>query len=182
MVFWLVQMMGTNPNEWTGSSIVTAVFLVATPLMVLVTASLPMRASIRSNATSVTRVTLLLLVAVLVSMWTAPSTPPLSKLLYYIIVGFSEEILFRGYIQSRVNHGFGRPYSWRGIPFGPGLFVAAFTFGLAHTLAGSEWIWSRTLFPFSYGIALGLIREKDGSVFAPSILHGLGDAPRAFFG
>jgi membrane protease YdiL (CAAX protease family) len=128
------------------------------------------------------RVTILLVVAVLVSVWTATSVPLLSKLMYYIVVGFAEEILFRGYIQSRLNHGFGRPYRWRGIHFGPGLFVAALAFGLAHTLAGSEWMWSRTLFPFAYGITIGLIREKDGSVLAPSLLHGLGDAPRASFG
>jgi membrane protease YdiL (CAAX protease family) len=183
MVFLLAQVLGTNPNEWTGSAIVTGAFLLATPLVVALSSGLPTRESARNGSTSVMRVILLLAVAVMVSVWTVAPVPLLSKLLHYaLIVGFSEEIFFRGYVQSRLNHGFGRPYRWRGISFGPGLFVAALVFGLAHTLAGNEWLWQRTLFPFAYGIVLGLIREKDGSVLAPAILHGFGDAPRVFFG
>jgi hypothetical protein len=45
VAFWLLQILGTTPNEWAGSSIVSAVFLVAAPLVVVITADLPTRAA-----------------------------------------------------------------------------------------------------------------------------------------
>ena len=44
---------------------------------------------------------------------------------YALFVGFGEENLYRGYMQSRLNEAFGRPYRFFGVPFGWGVFVTA---------------------------------------------------------
>jgi membrane protease YdiL (CAAX protease family) len=51
---------------------------------------------------------------------------------YGIFVGFGEEILFRGYIQSRLNEAFGRPYRFFSVPYGWGLIIASILFGITH--------------------------------------------------
>ncbi len=94
-----------------------------------------------------------------------------------------EELYYRGYIQSRVNQEFGRPYRLLGVEFGPGLLVAAFIFGLSHVLNNFNpfvgqytlnWWWG--LWTFFGGLLFGLIREKTGSLLAAGIAHGLPDA------
>ncbi len=98
----------------------------------------------------------------------------------FIFSGFGEEIFFRGYIQSRLNDAFGRPYEWRGIQFGAGLFIAAGIFSVTHMLNTADiwagdfnlaWWWGS--FTFVGGLLFGLLREKTGSVLAPGLLHGL---------
>jgi membrane protease YdiL (CAAX protease family) len=101
----------------------------------------------------------------------------------FVFSGFGEEILYRGYVQSRVNQEFGRPYQFMGARFGPGLFVAAFIFGLSHVLntfnpfTGSyELAWWWGLWTLFGGLFFGLVREKTGSLLAPGVAHGLPDA------
>ncbi len=98
----------------------------------------------------------------------------------FVISGFGEEVFFRGYVQSRLNMAFGRPYEWRGIRFGVGLFITAVLFGIAHMLSPMRiWLgdfnvtWWWGTFTFVGGLLLGLLREKTGSVLAPATLHGL---------
>lgn len=50
----------------------------------------------------------------------------------FLFSGFGEEMLYRGYIQSRVNQEYGSPYEVLGARFGPGLF-----FGLIYERTGS---------------------------------------------
>lgn len=122
-------------------------------------------------------------VAAAASALTATSVPIVSRLLYFaIVVGISEEIAFRGLLQSLLNRAFGRRWLWRGVSFGPGLVIAALLFGLAHAIVGSGFRLQAVLFTTVLGLTLGYIREQDGSVLAPAILHGLADLPRAFFG
>jgi membrane protease YdiL (CAAX protease family) len=66
---------------------------------------------------------------------------------------------------------------------GPGLFIAAFIFGLNHVLnkfnplVGDYRLWwGWGLWTFAGGIFFGLIREKSRSLVAPGIAHGLLDA------
>lgn len=94
--------------------------------------------------------------------------------------GFGEEVFFRGYTQGRLNAAFGRPYAWRGVQFGPGLFITAALFAVTHVLnpadlyAGHfEFAWWWGTFTFVGGVLFGLLREKTGSVVAPGIVHGL---------
>lgn len=115
--------------------------------------------------------------------------PPLPKMVlgvifFLLFVGFGEELLFRGYIQSRLNEAFGRPYQFSGINWGWGAVIASLLFGLMHLFAAgfnpflgqlhlSPWWAFWNLFA---GLVYALIREKTGSIIAPAILHGL---PRA---
>ena len=98
----------------------------------------------------------------------------------FIFSGFGEEIFFRGYIQSRLNAAFGRPYEWKGIRFGAGLFITAAIFATTHVLnTANIWLgnfnmaWWWGTFTFVGGILFGLLREKTQSVVAPGVLHGL---------
>jgi hypothetical protein len=104
-------------------------------------------------------------------------------LTYALFVGFGEEILYRGYIQSRLNEAFGKPYRFFGVAFGWGAILTALLFGLSHagllgfllglstkvTLAWSLWT-------FFGGLVFGFVREKTGSILAPALLHGLPQA------
>lgn len=98
----------------------------------------------------------------------------------FIFSGFGEEVFFRGYIQSRLNDAFGRPYEIKGIAFGPGLFITALLFSITHvlnpfdiyTLTGELAIWWGT-FTFVGGLIFGLIREYSDSVIPGGIAHGL---------
>jgi membrane protease YdiL (CAAX protease family) len=105
----------------------------------------------------------------------------LSALLFYVFfLGFGEELLFRGYIQSRLNMAFGRPFAFFGVPWGWGALIASALFALMHALnLGSLAIgdWQPTpwwaLWTFPGGLALAFVREKTGSIVAPTLLHGL---------
>lgn len=98
---------------------------------------------------------------------------------YTFFLGPGEEILFRGYIQSRLNEAFGRPHLFFGAKWGWGVIITSLLFGLFHVLnlpslyAGEvdlNW-WAFT--SFFWGLIFGFVREKTGSVVAPAILHGL---------
>ena len=96
--------------------------------------------------------------------------------------GFGEEILFRAYFQSRINQEYGRPYRIWGFRFGLGLIITSLLFGFGHVLnpfnplAGHfSLAWSAFLPTAAVGLFLGLIREKTGSILAPSIIHGVAD-------
>ncbi|NJC95399.1 MAG: CPBP family intramembrane metalloprotease [Anaerolineae bacterium] len=121
----------------------------------------------------------------------APLENPLTGFIFYLFfLGLGEEILFRGYIQSRLNEAFGRPYQFFGVSWGWGLVIASVIFGFMHiinigslTIAGNwqlEPWWG--LWTFVAGLVHGFIREKTGSIVAPTILHGLPQALVTLFG
>lgn len=93
---------------------------------------------------------------------------------FYLFVALSEEILFRGYIQSRLNSAFGRPKRLFGIRWGWGLIISSVFFGLWHL--GWEFgslEWPHFLWTMFCGLIFGMVREKSESVIAPAILHGI---------
>lgn len=97
----------------------------------------------------------------------------------FFFAGFGEEILYRGYYQSRLNQGFGRPYTANQIRFGVGLIAISILFGCAHVmnpfnpLQGSFALdWFAGLVALQTGVFYGLVREKTGSVLASAIIHG----------
>jgi len=104
-------------------------------------------------------------------------------LTYALFVGFGEEILYRGYMQSRLNEVFGRPFQFFGVAYGWGAIITSLFFGLSHvgilgwmlglstgvTLAWGFWT-------FFGGLVFGFVREKTGSILAPALLHGLPQA------
>jgi membrane protease YdiL (CAAX protease family) len=97
--------------------------------------------------------------------------------------GAAEEVMYRGYVQGRVNEEYGRPWSLMGVGFGPGLLVSSFLYGLAGAMSGFRpW---RGLYVFSlpvgvHGLALGLflgfLREATGDIGAGSVAKGLSGA------
>jgi len=107
-----------------------------------------------------------------------------SALAFYVFfLGLGEELLFRGYIQSRLNVAFGRPYRFHGVNYGWGVVIASVLFGLMHVLnlgnlASGDWdpAWWWGFWTFFGGLVLGFVREKTGSIVAPTILHGLPQA------
>ncbi|MBL9120360.1 MAG: CPBP family intramembrane metalloprotease [Phycisphaerae bacterium] len=93
----------------------------------------------------------------------------------------AEEVFFNGYMQSRLNEAFGRPWRTFGVAFGPSLLIVAFFFGLVHLLNTFDYFrWQGRLawwWGFSAAAALfhGLLREKTGSIVAPAIVHAFMD-------
>jgi membrane protease YdiL (CAAX protease family) len=106
----------------------------------------------------------------------------LSVLWLFFGAGFGEEIFFRGYIQSRLNQAFGRPWRFFGVDFGLGLLVSAALFGLIHVFNTVDyfggrwdfaWLW---WFPnFAAGLFFGSLRERTKSIMAGGIVHGISD-------
>jgi membrane protease YdiL (CAAX protease family) len=107
-------------------------------------------------------------------------------LYFLIMVGFGEEIKFRGYFQSRINEGYGRPWKFFGISFGPGLLIVSLLFGLSHIIQFgvfnpflgqyniNPWMGLQAFFG---GFFYGIIREKSESIVSSGIAHGV---PNAF--
>jgi len=96
--------------------------------------------------------------------------------------GAAEEILYRGYVQGRVNEEFGRPWRLMGVCFGPSLLVSSALFGVAGALGTATWMslgWL-SLAVGVHGAALGLfygfMREATGDVGASSVANGLNEA------
>jgi membrane protease YdiL (CAAX protease family) len=92
--------------------------------------------------------------------------------------GCGEEVFYRGYIQSRVNEEFGRPFRLFGAQFGAGLVVSSILFGFLHALNSVDYFQGRFTFAWGFGIAnictgllYGFLRESSGSVVAPVLTH-----------
>lgn len=97
-----------------------------------------------------------------------------------IMAGLGEEVLYRGWFQTRLNRGWGRPWSLVGVRFGVGLIITSCLFGLIHVLNPFsplrgifilDWGWGAAT--LHVGLMLGILRERTGSVLAPAIVHGL---------
>jgi CAAX protease family protein len=106
-----------------------------------------------------------------------------SFVFYIFFLGLGEELLFRGYIQSRLNIAWGRPFQFCGVNWGWGIIITSLIFGLMHvlniySLVMGHWQlqpwWG--FWTFFGGLVLGFIREKTGSIVASTILHGLPQA------
>lgn len=108
---------------------------------------------------------------------------------YIFFLGLGEELLFRGYIQSRLNAAWGKPYRFFGVRWGWGVMITSLLFGMMHVInigsliTGSwqpEWWWG--LWAIFGGLPFSFVREKTGSIAAPAILHGLPQAFSSVFG
>ncbi len=111
-----------------------------------------------------------------------------SFLFYVFFLGLGEELLFRGYIQSRLNEAFGRPWRFFGVRWGGGAIIAFAFFGLMHVLnlgglSSGNWMpaWWWGFWTFFGGLVFAFVREKTGSIAAPALLHGLPQAIAAAF-
>ncbi|HMF11513.1 MAG TPA: CPBP family intramembrane glutamic endopeptidase [Gemmataceae bacterium] len=100
----------------------------------------------------------------------------------FACAGFGEEIFFRGYVQSRVNRTFGRPWRILGVEWGIGLIVSSLLFGAIHVLNTVDYFAGRFEFAWGFGLmncfagfSFGLLREKTGTIVASGVTHGLLD-------
>jgi membrane protease YdiL (CAAX protease family) len=95
---------------------------------------------------------------------------------------FGEEIFFRGYVQSRLNEAFGRPFLLGSVRFGWGLILCSVLFGFLHTLNTVDYFHDRFTFAWGWGLQtffsgllFGYLRERSGSIVLPAIVHGVCD-------
>ena len=125
----------------------------------------------------------LLVIGLVVSYLLHPFSQLATRLIAVLIfVAFLEEFFFRGYIQSRLNDCFGKPFRFGNTEFGAGLLLAAVVFGLFHPLTvADETPWAWAFWTTAGGMIFGFVREKTGAVVAPAILHGAILLPGVFF-
>lgn len=107
---------------------------------------------------------------------------------YLFFLGPGEEILYRGYMQSRLNAVFGRPYRLLGANWGWGLVITILLLSLmhafnsfdpAHGKYALDWGWAAGA--TVAGFVFARVRERTGSVVPGSIMHGLPQAIAALF-
>ncbi len=84
-----------------------------------------------------------------------------------VLTAVPEEIFFRGYLQSRWNQAFRRPWKVAGARVGPALVLQATVFAVCH-LATGDWTRLRVFF---FALLAGWLRERSGSIFAPVVYH-----------
>ncbi len=178
-----IELLGTTYRQWLGAIILVCVELVT---LIVIVRMMRRRPDPKAGSGSRRQVVLFAL-SVVAAFILGAGLFRISKLaaglIYmFVFVGFGEELLCRGYFQSRLNTAFGRPFRFCGIQWGPGLLIAAGLFGLLHPLAqhGSRpWPWA--LWTAVAGLTFGMLREKSGSIIAPAIAHGLFVTPMVFF-
>jgi len=165
-------------RQWPGSLLLAAVRIV-----VLVVLGWMLRHKPTANGNGAMLAALLPLVFLSLTLNVRVGNALSAIVFYVFFLGFGEELLFRGYIQSRLNAAFGKPFHFFGVRWGGGIVIAAALFGLMHILnIGSlvsgywELTWWWGFWTFFAGLVLGFVREKSGSIIAPAILHGLPQA------
>ena len=140
---------------------------------------------VASGRNNIILIVALLLIPIFLGLWMRKlSVVVVSTIIWqFLLSGFVEEFAFRGYFQSRLNQAFGRPMRLFGIEFGAGLIVASLMFGLLHVFGAYDPAigfaslgWGAFIGNTLAGFFLGIIREKTGTLLAPSIAHGLPDA------
>lgn len=85
-----------------------------------------------------------------------------------LAIALPEEFFFRGYLQTQLNRGFGRPWRILGADCGPGLVLAAVLFGACHLVYGNISHLDRIL----PGLFFGWLRERTGTIAVPALYHG----------
>ena len=102
--------------------------------------------------------------------WAAPQGLGALAAWQLLGVALPEEVFFRGFLQGRFNQVWPGRVRLLGAEIGPGLFLAAALFALAHYLVIPR---PHQLLVFFPGLLFGLLRERSGSVFAPILVHAL---------
>lgn len=183
LLFPLIGLLGTTHEEWPGALILTLGITLSGVLAVKRTAALKTLSSQAISSSGVGGYFAILVLGLFICLVLNMISGVLARAVYLLIfVGFLEEFFFRGYVQSRLNDAFGRPFRLAGVKLGAGLFLSAAFFGLLHPLTsttGMPWPWA--LWTFAGGLLFGYLREKSGSVIASSVAHGLFVLPTAFF-
>jgi hypothetical protein len=170
--------MGINHRAWGGALILAAVQIGLLLFLAVILRKRPLPTGLGAFV-----VGMLLLGSISNVPGPRPGQVWILFLTYAVFVGFGEEILYRGYVQSHLNAAFGKPYRFFGVPFGWGAILTALIFGLSHAgiLSWALGLSSQTTLAWGFwtffgGLVFGLVREKTGSILAPALLHGLPQA------
>jgi membrane protease YdiL (CAAX protease family) len=99
--------------------------------------------------------------------------------LLLLVVGPSEELLFRGLVQTGINGSLSAELQWRGWPLRLGTVLAAMAFGLSHlvnltyqTIAATA---EQVLIAFVIGLVIGVVYDRTRNLIGAAVLHGLVD-------
>lgn len=85
------------------------------------------------------------------------------------IIALSEELFFRGYLQTQCDRVWGTPWSFAGARWGVGLPVAAALFALCHIVHGGP----ARLIVFFPGLWYGWLRARCGTIAVPTVYHAV---------
>ena len=96
-----------------------------------------------------------------------------------LVVGPSEELLFRGVIQTSLNRSIHAAMRWRGWRLPLGTLFAAVLFGLFHLVNIGFQPLAATLEQVAVGIALGLVigvlYDRTGNLIGAGLFHSVAD-------
>jgi membrane protease YdiL (CAAX protease family) len=87
---------------------------------------------------------------------------------HLFFVGIPEEFFYRGYVQTRLDRVFGTPWTWFGVPVGPGLLLTCLLFAAGHSIVLFETWHIAIIVP---SLAFGWLRAKTGDVMASAFFH-----------
>lgn len=174
---FLSPVLGIAYFRWTGALIWSALIIISLILILILIRKKPAYSAL--PASPVSWFIILFILVYIIAILTTPYTVRIPAFLFYLIfVGFGEEILFRGYMQSILNASFGRPFRFIGVHWGWGLIITSILFASMHYINpfNPYQLWW-AFWTFFSGILYGLLREKTGSIVTPALVHG---TPRAF--
>lgn len=83
-------------------------------------------------------------------------------------VALPEELFYRGYMQSRLNQVYPKPWKLLGVSVGPALLWTTLLFTVGHSLVTLRWWHFAIVFP---SLLFGWLREKTGNVMAGALCH-----------
>ena len=113
------------------------------------------------------------------SMHVNPVTLAAQLVALALVVGPSEELLFRGVIQTSLNRSIHAAMRWRGWRLPLGTLFAAVLFGLFHLVNIGFQPLAATLEQVAVGIALGLVigvlYDRTGNLIGASLFHSVAD-------
>jgi membrane protease YdiL (CAAX protease family) len=119
--------LGVDHNSWDGALILS---VVQVGLLLVLGCMLQKKASLASLVPLASG--LILLQGIQHATGAAMGKALVVFLTYALFVGFGEEFIYRGYMQSRLNEVFGKPFRFYGAAFGWGATITALFFGLTH--------------------------------------------------
>ena len=113
------------------------------------------------------------------SMHVNPVTLAAQLVALALVVGPSEELLFRGVIQTSLNRSIHAVMRWRGWRLPLGTLFAAVLFGLFHLVNIGFQPLAATLEQVAVGIALGLVigvlYDRTGNLIGAGLFHSVAD-------
>jgi len=169
----LVDALGMSYADWGGSLILSLSHIVVLVFVAAYLRKEPCQEDQPGSAKGTLVFLLTFMALIILSAVTLPLGKQVSGFTFGLFTtGFGEEILFRGYIQSRLNRALGRPFSFCGVRWGFGVIIAAILFGSMHFFHGTGTLWWG-LWTIFAGLVEGFLREKTGSIVAPAIAHGI---------